>query len=920
MPAASLEILQQVCRRCKEDEVINLVSHECFPESRKWKLLKLETPALRSDHGSDCRRLARRVKAFLKEPLPDHRLPLHPVDIEKGEGLEFPDRLARMDKEQTRVLEKEILAVRKETVMYLMQSLKSDLTEHDERDLLESFSTYQGVGAREHLTPPLSPLVATHPEYFVPEDVSCEVPAPSDPSSKLSDDIDAAESRIFATDLEFWADALEKDDSLGRYEDIDVSEMIRAGEIRASGPLSSGMAVPRDLKVDVPLLPASDDGGGDSQAVTRVLAPCDLAGAQKLIESSDTFSGSDGPTGQLVSLFQKSAAIVTRLAEQEKLQPLDATARVSVPVLDFSIPVPEWEQRLWEARAMFRWIQKDADVDWQGPKWTHNRAAEQRLVWAPLAYMKEKKLVSDEIEVSAEDLDFFLRRTRDDEVLTSADYVCKEPGVAVLRLGEYQDDADDEEGYLSPLDCSEKAPPSRSQASRWERTSTCSNESSMHLDPNPPLTPKSSTLPPADLKSLLSKRKRHIDETLKKREANGKQDQLTAAALGFNATDIIDPGLIPSTNVLRGFMSEYTDFAPLVDNFVEMNFPKKPKLTHSSFAPPSTISEAQSKKADEAAKLMPAPPKPIPAPAPSITPPPIPPRVVVSSTAPNPLVQHIRTLLPTIELTYRNPDKHRPPDWIPGSRSPNLDEADFVVSPATGILLTTMIQLRQRPVPGQTAAAASSSLAGRHNNATNFRRVVENVAVRHERLVVLVSEGNKHSETASPLSQSDARALAEFQGFAAGLRVATADLRIVYVGGGVQTLARWVSAVVCEYHAREAVAAGVRDMLLPVETSWEVFLRRAGMNVFAAQVVLGTLKVPSDRPAVAGEDGQMFGLPLFVMMPRERRVELFQKAFGGRRVLDRVSDALDEPWGERAVDDGGFDPELARWGGFPVIP
>lgn len=78
------------------------------------------------------------------------------------------------------------------------------------------------------------------------------------------------------------------------------------------------------------------------------------------------------------------------------------------------------------------------------------------------------------------------------------------------------------------------------------------------------------------------------------------------------------------------------------------------------------------------------------------------------------------------------------------------------------------------------------------------------------------------------------------------------------------------------------------------------------MNVFAAQVVLGRLKVPVDRPAVGGADGQVFGLPLFVMMSRERRVELFEEEFGGRRVLDRVSEALDEPWGQQAVEDGSF--------------
>lgn len=196
--------------------------------------------------------------------------------------------------------------------------------------------------------------------------------------------------------------------------------------------------------------------------------------------------------------------------------------------------------------------------------------------------------------------------------------------------------------------------------------------------------------------------------------------------------------------------------------------------------------------------------------------------------------------------------------------------------------------------------------------AASFYRVTEQVAGRHERLVVLVSEGNKHSETASPPAQADARALAEFQGFAAGLglrRPEAAVVQVVYVGGGVETLARWVAAVICRCAAREALLP-VRHLLLPVETFWEVFLRRAGMNAYAAQVVLGVLKVPDDVPAIGGRGGQLFGLPLFVTMSRARRIELFEQALGGRKVLDRVSEAIDERWAERAVGEAGFDPGI----------
>jgi hypothetical protein len=699
---------------------------------------------------------------------------------------------------------------------------------------------------------------------------------------------------------------MEKDDSPGRYDDIDVSEMIRAGDFRPRVPPSSPQPVPRDLKIDVPLLPCNDEG--NALVAAKFLDSDDLAEAKELVASSDTLSGSDGPTGQLVKLFQKSETAVMRYAEQEKLQPLDATARATVPVLDFSIPVPEWEQRLWEAKAMFRWIQKDIDVDWQGAKWAHNRAAEQRMVWAPLAHMKERKLGLEQIDLDIELLEMFLKRDPDNEVLASGDYVYKEPGVSIFRVVDGENDDND---HLSLPGSPMKAPSNHSRDTSWRRTMSSVTESALALPRSSPFTGNTATPPPADLATLLRGRKRLIDETIHR-----KQSSVPCAFSGASATAIIDSPLIPSTNVLRGFMSEYTDFAPLVDNFVEMNVPKKPKLTHSSFFAPATSAPSPSQsKADEAAKLMPPPPKPIPALAPSFSPPVTPPRIVISSTTPTPLTHHLQTLLPAIELIPRTYSKHRPPGWVPGTRSPNLDEADIVVSPATGILLTTMLNLRQRALPTTPSASTINN-----NNANNFHRILSNVATRHERLIVLVSEGNKHSESASPLSASDARALAALQGFAAGLRAATADVQVVYVGGGVATLARWVAGMVCEYApAPSEGGLGVREMLLPVETFWEIFLRRAGMNVFAAQVGLGRLKVSDGEAGLAVGDGggRVFGLPAFVAMGRERRVELFGEVFGGRRVLDRVSEAVDEPWGQEAVGEGGFDGGMAPgWEGF----
>ena len=87
-------------------------------------------------------------------------------------------------------------------------------------------------------------------------------------------------------------------------------------------------------------------------------------------------------------------------------------------------------------------------------------------------------------------------------------------------------------------------------------------------------------------------------------------------------------------------------------------------------------------------------------------------------------------------------------------------------------------------------------------------------------------------------------------------------------------------------------------------------MRRAGMDVFAAQVVLGGLRVPDGVAAVGGGEGEVYGLPGFMVMGRERRVEVFGEVFGGGKVLDRGSDVVDRPW------EGGLGADVVSgWGG-----
>lgn len=83
--------------------------------------------------------------------------------------------------------------------------------------------------------------------------------------------------------------------------------------------------------------------------------------------------------------------------------------------------------------------------------------------------------------------------------------------------------------------------------------------------------------------------------------------------------------------------------------------------------------------------------------------------------------------------------------------------------------------------------------------------------------------------------------------------------------------------------------------LLTDETHWESFLRRAGMNAFAAQMIISELKAPEGVDPTSPTKVGHFGLTGFVEMERMERVARFGR-FCGRKLLERVSVVIDRDW------------------------
>jgi hypothetical protein len=173
-------------------------------------------------------------------------------------------------------------------------------------------------------------------------------------------------------------------------------------------------------------------------------------------------------------------------------------------------------------------------------------------------------------------------------------------------------------------------------------------------------------------------------------------------------------------------------------------------------------------------------------------------------------------------------------------------EADIAASPLTGIVTASVIAVVQR----------STSTGG----LTPLRERIARVAPLYKRLVVLVSEGGSAEDTL--IGPGETAAIADLLAWASS---AAPNASITLVPGGRPELARWAAAAMAR-----AVAAGecggAARFLIPAQTTWELFFRRAGLNTYAAQ----TAATAARGAYGEGGDGAA-ALAAFVCAPRREK-------------------------------------------------
>ncbi|EXJ55221.1 hypothetical protein A1O7_08147 [Cladophialophora yegresii CBS 114405] len=217
---------------------------------------------------------------------------------------------------------------------------------------------------------------------------------------------------------------------------------------------------------------------------------------------------------------------------------------------------------------------------------------------------------------------------------------------------------------------------------------------------------------------------------------------------------------------------------------------------------------------------------------------------------------------------------------------------DMILSPTTALILTNLQALGQKSLPGQ--AAAGQNLV---------RSRVLKLAQEYHRVLVVITTPKPNPDGA--LMQAQVDAMATFTGFCAS--ICSEDSHCVtpiWVNPGPDTrttgeaLNKMAWNLICRHAFPEAdPSLGAEHLvdgatLTNEESPWEQFLRRAGLNPMAAQIVLALVR-RKDRPEV--NLSQQLGLRDLVRMPPEERRAMFTQILGSR-MTERLNLVLDREW------------------------
>ncbi|TKA32685.1 hypothetical protein B0A54_15489 [Friedmanniomyces endolithicus] len=872
----SAEFLASVIASGKADNGV-LTLEDC---STTFTDLKVDEPILQCDPHVEVQKLKDRNAVKLTA----HDLEPFALDEHKGESIYW----ASTDLQLPTMKDNEVA------------SEKFEVSE-DVVTLLREIAQPSPVGYAEMLaclidvdkTPPLLPLSPPFSPIRPPVSL-LEVPLTSTPEDLMATEVAEMGREIMRMD-ELSSDAsgaFFQTQEMGRDA---VNMHPTAPTCTPDGSSSSPAKMKRveDARVDVPLLPNSanqsspeNDPAGFADEVQLLLpsAESDLSILDPKIAEHHLHNF----VNDVITPLAQSA--ITQAAN-ELLLDFDTTVRVAVPQIDNTPPIPPWmqyheghgigsqpESQLASQRTLLSFTKREilkGETSWSGMS-----KLERTLGWSPFPARLGKVKTDEVFDDDGSSARYMADLEMNDEIDIGG-LIAKAAGLRIL------DSQEGDEDEIEPTDFYSKAVDYGDpiDGPKQQRSQPPSSPPSPVNDEQATITVPIPLVPflRSDMQTLLRKRKLELESV-----STGQSVGMPLPAIGAQQ-DAVTKRLCVQKGVQK-VVSRAPDVNSLLQHSGIAGFMQLQGSKVMTCPTPDGHAAVRPQVAAPSAVMV-APAEDIPTssanfllPAPHVADPERRMQVVVSSNmmTNRPLVRQLHALLPGLEMIERAPLHHETWNEKEHKGSVQHNEADLTLSPAAGLLTTTLQLLKQKPLPGQTGFFG-------------VRERIAAVSVRYERLIVLVLHTQPldglSASLAHSLAKRDCEALCDLMAFSASLET---DVGVHVVLGGEEDVAKWIAAAIAQQST--AVVDGLQ--LLPDETLWERFLRAAGLNASAAQAILSQLKQPHKMldmvtsSAVQEPDGDGFGLAAFVRLSPGQRLEQFGPVLGGERVLGRVNEAL----------------------------
>jgi hypothetical protein len=522
-----------------------------------------------------------------------------------------------------------------------------------------------------------------------------------------------------------------------------------------------------DLKVEVPLNQAPSTPAKKVKSVSfsemlhKYIPLTRTTTAEAEDEAMDSQVSFDAFFDQVI---QPLAGEANQNIEQEQLQEADSLLRVTVPILNFDQPTvpwkiyarkangkcPEGETELMSQRKLLSLV-KHSGLTLFSP-WRSAMKLERQLHWTAIP-RELANVGSDEKIDDAPYLAVILDDMGLEDVVVSDSLTWKPDGLRLL------DDLYESESELEPADFQEEE--SKGMDSLWKKRTSETAGLDASCDHEPPQKRQEPTISVTSCKGATHRSVLIATTTTNKTNDTQSESNIFGGGM-FSASTALSnfmrsQGKLPTTSKTTSTLVLPTETVP---TFACTSLSTVHLQNYDAF---TAVTTPENDK-----KLLYTTP---------IISHNLDPRSFIISTA---LLRNQRSLMRIVGDLYTNA-VYFERDF---SALPTAAEADLILSPTTGIVLTTLQKIKQRALPGQEAKGAG------------LQKRLSALSVRYERVILLVHEGVAANGIPRDLDQRDCDALAELKGFARSLE---ADTQVVYVPGGDAELGRYTVSYMLRY-------------------------------------------------------------------------------------------------------------------------